>query len=223
MQPLSGFTGASQRGDLVAIDGAEFGLCGDQDAGHDVTGARNGFWQVLLGTEDRAGGDQRVNGALDPGDLGLERRSMAVQECRARLTSHHRDVLLGAGHARAGGAAQQGAQLDRLHIGQRTRRGMNGCAEMGDIDRVAHGEPAKRAGELAGLPRVDHGDRQRSRGERGGDHGFVATAAFQHDRCWFERLQPAEQIGQPRCVGVANKAAFIRPDLDRDVARGAGR
>src|SRR5271166_178147 len=72
--PLSRFSGATpaRGGDLVAIDGAEFGQLDDQRAGDHVADAGNAFEQILLGAEHRAFFDQLVDGAIDPFALGFQ-------------------------------------------------------------------------------------------------------------------------------------------------------
>ncbi len=156
---------ADQCGDLMAIDGPEFGQLGDEGTGDDVADAWDGLQQVLLGAEDRAGGDQLVDGVLDAGDLGLE----TAQHGGARPTCEDAlgaimALLFGACHDHELMAPrQQSTQLHGLLIGQRSRRGTDGLDKVRDVGRInaiALGEPSQSAGELAGLAWIDHGDRQ---------------------------------------------------------------
>ena len=77
-----------QGGDLVAIDGAKFGQFSDEGTCHDIADAGDGLQQILLGTKDRAGGDQLVDGALDPGDLGGEAHADRLRACDGVAARH---------------------------------------------------------------------------------------------------------------------------------------
>ena len=146
---------AGEGGDLMTIDGAEFGQLNNQRARHDITDVGNAFEQILFGAEHGALLDQPVDGAVDPSAFRRKAAQDGLERALGEFVGSFAEaLLLGVDHDdELATSGEEFAQAQHERVGHRLGRGPDGFGEMRDhagVDRIGLGQFADGAGELAG-------------------------------------------------------------------------
>lgn len=177
---------ADEAGDLLGVEGAEFGKIGDEGGGEDGTDA-------LEAGEDAGEGSEVRGVAEGVSDLGGEVVAVLAEAVEmelgasAQLRVCDAPALLGALGALVEDLLPVGEEFgeaDALRLGERRGPRPGGLTEGGDgvgIDAVGLGEASEAFGEVADALGVDDGDGMAGAGQGLMGGPFVAVGGFDDD------------------------------------------
>jgi transposase len=194
-----------QRGNLVAVQGAQLGEFGQEGDGHHWANPRDTAQQVVFlspqGTLPNGGVEIPVQATqllLQPADMVLDPLAHRIRSSDPQpvlLGSKHLDNLVTPG--------QEGRQFLGLGIRQGMGSGPDRLGEVGQdlgIQSVGLSQPASGSSKVSDLAGIDHGQGQPCCRQGTSHRHLEAARGLQHHQFWVELSQSLDYLSDSRSI-----------------------